>query len=116
VRPMIPLTQTAVQLIGSDQLSLNTTKPVFRPNDHQILGKVECVGLCFSDMKLLHQFDQHVRKGPVLAQLGEEVLRDIPSYVPDEKPTVPGHEVVIRVLEKGAGVKTVEVGKRYLIQ
>jgi threonine dehydrogenase-like Zn-dependent dehydrogenase len=44
------------------------------------------------------------------------VLAQIPSYVPDGKPTVPGHEVVIRVLEVGQGVSSVQVGKRYLVQ
>ncbi len=112
----IPSTQTAIQLVGPDQLSLTTSKPVHRPGPTQILGKVECVGLCFSDMKLLHQFSGHARKSPVLAHLGEQVLKEIPSYVPNDQPTVPGHEVVIRVLEKGAQVKSVETGKRYLVQ
>ena len=113
---MIPATQQAVQLVGPDQLSLNKTKPVHRPGARQILGKVECVGLCQSDMKLLHQFDQHARKSPVLAHVGADVLKQIPSYVPDGAPTVPGHEVVIRVEEIGAGVSSVEIGKRYLVQ
>ena len=45
-------------------------------------------------MKLLKQFDGHARKMPVVAHLGEEVLKET-SYVPDGAPTVPGHEVVI---------------------
>jgi threonine dehydrogenase-like Zn-dependent dehydrogenase len=113
---MIPATQIAVQLVGPDQLTLNRAKPVHRPGPTQILGQVECIGLCFSDMKLLHQFDLHARKSPVLAHLGAEVLKEIPSYVPNQAPTVPGHEVVIRVVEKGAKVKSVEVGRRYLVQ
>lgn len=113
---MIPTTQTAVQLVGPGQLELNAAKPVDRPGHHQILGRVACVGLCFSDMKLLKQFDQHVRKSPVVAHLDATVLGQIPSYVPEGAPTVPGHEVVLEVLEVGAGVTTVEVGKRYLVQ
>jgi threonine dehydrogenase-like Zn-dependent dehydrogenase len=112
----IPATQRAVQLAGPDQLVLNPQKPVHRPGPFQILGKVECVGLCFSDMKLLHQFDKHARKSPVLQHLTAAVLKEIPSYVPDGAPTVPGHEVVITVVEKGANVRSVEAGKRYLIQ
>lgn len=113
---MIPTAQTAVQLVGPDALALNATKPVSTPGPHQILGQIECVGLCASDMKLLHQFDGHARKTPVLAHLTAEILAGIPSYVPDGKPTVPGHEVVLRVVAVGPGVTSVEVGGRYLVQ
>ena len=113
---MIPALQTAVQLVGPDRLALNTAKAVHRPGPHQILAKVECVGLCQSDMKLLHQFDQHARKTPVLQQVSAEILKSIPSYVPDGAATVPGHEAAVRVVEIGAGVTTVTVGKRYLVQ
>lgn len=113
---MIPDSQTAVQLVGPDELTLTTDKPVHRPGARQILGKVECVGLCFSDMKLLAQFDKHARKSPVLAHLTDDILSEIPTYVPNGAPTVPGHEVVIEVLEVGDGVTSVEVGGRYLVQ
>jgi threonine dehydrogenase-like Zn-dependent dehydrogenase len=114
--PAVPATQTAIQLTGPDQLAVNRQKAVHKPGPRQILGKVECVGLCFSDMKLLHQFDQHARKTPVLKHIGEDVLRGIPSYVPEGQPTVPGHEVVLRVVETGPGVTSVKVGGRYLVQ
>ncbi|HYE07789.1 MAG TPA: alcohol dehydrogenase catalytic domain-containing protein [Planctomycetota bacterium] len=113
---MIPQRQLAVQLTGPDRLTLNRDKPVPRPGPTQILGRVECVGLCFSDMKLLHQFDQHPRKTPVLAHLARTVLADIPSYVPESQPTVPGHEVVLRVIEVGKDVTSVRAGGRYLVQ
>jgi threonine dehydrogenase-like Zn-dependent dehydrogenase len=112
----IPSRQSAIQLVGPDKLEVNSAKPVHRPGPTQILGKVECVGLCFSDMKLLHQFDGHVRKSPVLKHLSPEVLKEIPSYVPGDQPTVPGHEVVIRVVETGAQVTSVKTGGRYLVQ
>ena len=112
----IPDRQTAVQLVGPDELRLNKSKEVFRPGAHQILGKVEAVGLCFSDLKLLKQFTGHVRKGPVVSGLEAEVLEAIPSYVPNEAPTVPGHEVVVRIAAVGKGVKRVSVGGRYLVQ
>lgn len=113
---MIPETQIAIQLVGPDRLELNPAKAVIQPGEHQILGKVACVGLCFSDMKLLAQFDQHVRKAPVQAHLAPEVLAEIPSYVPEGAPTVPGHEVVIEVVAVGGGVDSVVIGKRYLVQ
>lgn len=112
---MVPSRQIAVQLVGPDRLELNPAKPVPRPGPGQILARVECVGLCFSDMKLLHQFDRHPRKGAVLPDLAEG-LAGMPGYVPGGAPTVPGHEAVLRVLAVGAGVRTVVAGGRYLVQ
>jgi threonine dehydrogenase-like Zn-dependent dehydrogenase len=112
----IPAKQRAVQLIGPDQLILNTAKDVFKPGPHQVLAKVEVVGLCFSDLKLLKQFTGHVRKGPVVEGIDLGILKDIPSYVPDEAPTVPGHETVVRIVAVGPGVERHKPGKRYLVQ
>ncbi|MBA3710006.1 MAG: alcohol dehydrogenase [Planctomycetes bacterium] len=113
---MIPECQMAVELVGPDELRLTDRKKVPTPGPTQFIGRVECVGLCFSDMKLLHQFSQHPRKTAVLAHLGADILRDIPSYVPDHAATVPGHEVVLRVLSVGSAVRSVAVGGRYLVQ
>ncbi|TVR15098.1 MAG: alcohol dehydrogenase [Planctomycetota bacterium] len=113
---MIPTQQSAIQLVGPDQLVLVDDKPVHTPNAKQILGKVSCVGLCFSDMKLLKQFQGHARKSPVVQHLDAEILKEIPTYVPDEAPTVPGHEVVIEVVAVGEDVTSVEVGRKYLVQ
>ncbi|MBN1846070.1 MAG: alcohol dehydrogenase catalytic domain-containing protein [Sedimentisphaerales bacterium] len=112
----IPEMQTAVQLVGPDDLRLNESKAVTPPGSNQILAKVEAVGLCFSDLKLLKQFTAHVRKGPVVAGIDPEVLAEIPSYVPNEAATVPGHEVVVRVAAVGEAVRSVTVGARYLVQ
>ncbi len=112
----IPASQWAVQLVGPDQLVLNQSKNVFGPGSHQILAKVEVVGLCFSDLKLLKQFTGHVRKGPVVSGIEPEALQQIPSYVPNEKPTVPGHETVVRIVEVGPGVTKHRPGERYLVQ
>jgi len=112
----IPESQCAVQLVGPDQLVLNTSKDVFRPGPHQILAKVEVVGLCFSDLKLLKQFTGHVRKGPVVDGIDLDVLKDIPSYVPNEAPTVPGHETVVRIAAVGPGVEKYQPGQRFLVQ
>ncbi len=112
----IPTTQYAVQLVGPGQVKLNTDKEVFRPGPHQILARVECVGLCFSDLKLLKQFSQHPRKSEIVAGLTSDVLAEIPSYVPGDKPTVPGHEVTCRIVAAGAKVKHHKVGERVLVQ
>jgi len=87
-------TQYAVQLISSDQLCLNTSKPIHLPqNGNHIPAQVLAVGLCYSDMKLLHQFGAHPRKSPILGELGEALSQDYPAYVPGDKLTVPGHEI-----------------------
>jgi threonine dehydrogenase-like Zn-dependent dehydrogenase len=112
----IPAKQDAVQLVGPDQLVLNKSKDVFKPGLHQVLAKVEVVGLCFSDLKLLKQFTGHVRKGPVVEGLDLSILKDIPSYVPDAAPTVPGHETVVRIVAVGPGVERHKPGERYLVQ
>jgi threonine dehydrogenase-like Zn-dependent dehydrogenase len=112
----IPKRQYAVQLVGPDELVLNRSKDVFLPGPHQLLCRVEVVGLCFSDLKLLKQFSGHVRKGDVVSGIGPEVLRQIPSYVPGDLPTVPGHEAVVRIAAVGEGVDAFRPGERYLVQ
>lgn len=113
---MIPEKQVAVQLVGPDKLVLNTEKEVHKPGPHQILAKVESVGLCFSDMKLLHAFTEHPRKGPIIEGIDPKVLEEIPSYVPNDLPTVPGHEAVVEIVAVGEGVTNYKVGERYLVQ
>ncbi|MBN2137639.1 MAG: alcohol dehydrogenase catalytic domain-containing protein [Sedimentisphaerales bacterium] len=112
----IPQTQSAVQLIGPDQLILNESKEVFRPGPHQILCLVEAVGLCFSDLKLLKQFSSHVRKVALVSGIDPQILREIPSYVPDNAPTVPGHETVVRIALVGQDVEDFKPGQRFLVQ
>jgi len=114
--PDLAETQYAVQLIGPDKLVLNKSKNVFRPGPHQILCRVEVVGLCFSDLKLLKQFSSHVRKSEIVSGIDPEVLRQIPSYVPGDAPTIPGHETVVRIEATGAGVEDFKPGERYLVQ
>ncbi len=112
----LPETQYAVQLVGPDKLVLSKSKEVFRPGPHQILCRVEVVGLCFSDLKLLKQFSSHVRKSEIVDGIDPEILKEIPSYVPCEAPTVPGHETVVKIEAVGPGVKDFKPGDRYLVQ
>jgi len=112
----IPEKQSAVQLTGPGELVLNREKPVHRPGPRQILARVEAVGLCFSDMKLIRQFDAHPRKGEIVGGIAAEVLAEIPGYVPGRKPTVPGHEAVCRIVAVGDSVRNHEVGERVLVQ
>ncbi len=112
----IPKQQRAIQLVGPDRLEINEAKPVFDPGPHQVLGRVEVVGLCFSDLKLLKQFSGHARKSAVTAGIEPAALQEMPHYVPGDKPTVPGHETVIRIVKVGNKVTRHEVGARYLVQ
>jgi threonine dehydrogenase-like Zn-dependent dehydrogenase len=112
----IPLKQRAVQLVGPDQLRINEAKPISKPGPFQILGKVEVVGLCFSDLKLLKQFSGHVRKSPITAGIDPNALSEMPNYVPGDKPTVPGHETVIRIVRVGNKITRHKAGERYLVQ
>ncbi len=108
--------QHAVQLVGPEKLVFNKYKKVFAPGKHQILCKVEAVGLCFSDLKLLKQFSSHVRKGEIVNGIDCNILKEIPSYVPNKLPTVPGHETVVRIEEIGSGVRNFMAGQRYIVQ
>jgi len=112
----IPKTQYAVQLVGPDELILNKSKEVPRPAKHQLLCRVEAVGLCFSDLKLLKQFSSHVRKSEVVSGIDLNILKEIPSYVPGEAATIPGHEAVVRIEAVGPGVDDFEPGQRFLVQ
>ena len=114
--PTIPQKQRAVQLVGPDQLQINEAKSVFEPGPHQVLGRVEVVGLCFSDLKLLKQFSGHVRKSPVTSGVDSQALAEMPHYVPGDKPVVPGHETVVRIVKVGPNVTRHRVGQRFLVQ
>jgi threonine dehydrogenase-like Zn-dependent dehydrogenase len=112
----IPSQQRAIQLVGPDQLQLNESKAVFQPGPRQVLGRIEVVGLCFSDLKLLKQFSGHARKSGVTAGIEAKALAEMPNYVPENKPTVPGHETVVRIVKVGSQITRHKVGDRYLVQ
>ena len=60
--------------------------PVPEPADHQLLVRVDAVGMCFSDLKLLKQGGQHPRLNN----------RDL-----TREPTRPGHEASLTVVKVG---------------
>jgi threonine dehydrogenase-like Zn-dependent dehydrogenase len=112
----LPATQHAIQYVGKGMLVHNRAKPVPTPGPTQLLLEVEAVGICFSDTKLLHAFSSHLRKAEVLEGLDPVALAEIPSYVPGELPTVPGHEVAGRIVAVGAAVRHHRLGERVLVQ
>jgi len=115
-QPSLPTTQYAVQLVGPSQLRLNRDKAVSPPGPRQIVAKIEAVGLCFSDLKLLKQFADHPRKAAIVSGLDDATLAAIPSYVPGEQPVVPGHEAVCRIVAVGEDVRHHRLGERVLVQ
>jgi L-sorbose 1-phosphate reductase len=112
----IPKQQRALQLVGPDQLKINEAKPIFKPGPNQVLCRVEVCGLCFSDLKLLKQFSGHVRKSEIMSGIDKRSLAEMSHYVPGDKPTVPGHETVVRIVEVGSKAGKFKVGERYLVQ
>lgn len=114
--PALPATQHAIQVVGPGQLVHNRAKPVQLPGPTQLVVKVEAVGICFSDTKLLKAFSTHLRKAEISGGIDRATLAEIPSYVPGELPLVPGHEVAGRIVAIGAGVTRHSVGERVLVQ
>jgi threonine dehydrogenase-like Zn-dependent dehydrogenase len=112
----IPETEHAIQFVGPNEIVHNRAKSVPAVGPTQILVAIEACGICFSDTKLLHAFISHPRKSEVLSGLSPEVLAEIPSYCPDTKPTVPGHEAVGRIVAVGDEVRHHELGERVLVQ
>jgi threonine dehydrogenase-like Zn-dependent dehydrogenase len=115
-QPLIPATQHAIELVDAGRIRHDRKKAVSRPGPHQVLVRMEACGLCFSDTKLLHAFSSHPRKSRVFSGLDADVLAEIPSYVPERLPTVPGHEPVGRIVAVGDQVRRYRVGERCLIQ
>ena len=67
-------------------------------------------------VKLLKQFSGHVRKSVITSGIAPGALNDMPHYVPGDKPVVPGHETVVRIVKVGPGVTRYKVGDRFLVQ
>jgi threonine dehydrogenase-like Zn-dependent dehydrogenase len=105
-----------MQIVDVGRIVHNRNKAVPLPGPHQVVVQMEACGLCFSDTKLLHAFSSHPRKSVVLSGLDAGVLAEIPSYVPEGLPTVPGHEPVGRIVAAGDQVRRHRVGERCLIQ
>jgi threonine dehydrogenase-like Zn-dependent dehydrogenase len=112
----IPATEHAIQIVEAGRIVHNREKRVPRPGPDQVVVEMEACGICFSDTKLLHAFTRHPRKSEVLSGLDAQALDEIPSYVPGNLPTVPGHEPVGRIVAAGDHVTRHRVGERCLIQ
>jgi len=76
--------------------------PVPEPADDQLLVRIDAVGMCASDWKMIAQGERHARMQG----------RDLAA-----EPTVPGHEVSMTVVKVGSGLEgRYRVGERYAVQ
>jgi L-sorbose 1-phosphate reductase len=76
--------------------------PVPQPGDDEVLVKIEAIGLCFSDVKLILAGEDHPRV------ISENLYID---------PIIPGHEAVMQIVKAGKNVAAeYPIGKRYIIQ
>lgn len=76
--------------------------PLPKPKDDEVLLRVDAIGICFSDVKLITQGSTHPRI------TGRDLAND---------PVTPGHEVSLTVIEAGAKWKdTYKPGSRYIMQ
>ncbi len=73
------------------------------PASDQLLVRIEAVGLCFSDIKLIRAGEEHPR---------------VHSTDLKRQPVIPGHEAVMTVVQTGSETLAAEypVGSRYIIQ
>ena len=99
----VPSKQKALCLrgVGSEQLGFEEM-PVGEPRDDEILVRIDAVGVCASDVKIVGQGPNHARtKGMDLSV----------------QPIIPGHEVSLTVIKPGRErAKDYQAGQRYAVQ
>lgn len=76
--------------------------PMPRYGPDELLARIDAIGLCFSDVKLISQGNKHPRI------TGRDLVNN---------PTVPGHEVSLTIVGVGDDIKDkFEVGQRFVVQ
>lgn len=99
----IPHTKRAWRLYdaGLESLKLETV-PVEQPGPDELLARVDAVGMCASDYKMISQGSSHARMQG----------RDLAA-----NPATPGHEVSLTIVAAGGSLgKKFPVGTRYSVQ
>ncbi len=103
----IPDTMTAWPLFGAGMQSLGKDDkpcvvPVPQVGDDELLVKIDAIGLCFSDIKLIKAGLTHPRV------ISKDLAND---------PVIPGHEAVMTVVKVGRALQgSFTPGRRYIIQ
>ncbi|MEA2013075.1 MAG: alcohol dehydrogenase catalytic domain-containing protein [Verrucomicrobiota bacterium] len=76
--------------------------PIPEPNENELLVRIDAIGLCFSDIKLIRAGEEHPRV------ISEDLKTD---------PVIPGHEAVMTVVKVGENLKEqYKNGQRFIIQ
>jgi threonine dehydrogenase-like Zn-dependent dehydrogenase len=89
-----------MESFGRDGAPEEVTLP--QPGPHEVLVRVDALGLCFSDVKLIGLGDKHARV------YGRDLAAD---------PVVPGHEVSLTIAAVGSELRDrFRVGDRYIVQ
>jgi threonine dehydrogenase-like Zn-dependent dehydrogenase len=99
----IPAQQRSWRMHGAglENLFLDET-PVAAPKANELLARVDAVGICASDVKLISQ-------GPAHARIKNRNLQS--------NPAIPGHEVSLTLVAVGDDLKEkFKVAKRYAVQ
>ena len=76
--------------------------PVPEIKDDELLVRIDAIGLCFSDVKLIRAGEEHPR---------------VISKNLKEDPVIPGHEAVMTIVKTGSKIDSqFQVGQRFIIQ
>jgi len=95
-----PLFGTGMEKLGKNDKPCVSDVPEIEKNE--LLVKIDAIGLCFSDIKLIRAGEEHPRV------ISENLESD---------PVIPGHEAVMTVVKVGSGVaEKFQPGQRYIIQ
>jgi L-sorbose 1-phosphate reductase len=103
----LPKTYEAMQIFGAGFENLGrdgkpSTLELREPADNEILCRVDALGLCLSDIKIINQGSKHPRLR------GRDLATD---------PTVLGHECAVTVMKVGEQWKdTFKPGERFIVQ
>ncbi|MBN2640490.1 MAG: alcohol dehydrogenase catalytic domain-containing protein [Victivallales bacterium] len=103
----IPETMLAWPLFGAGMEKFGKNDqpcvvPVPANGDDELLVRIDAIGLCFSDVKLIRAGEEHPRV------ISENLETD---------PVIPGHEAVMTVVKVGKNLQDqYQVGQKYIIQ
>jgi threonine dehydrogenase-like Zn-dependent dehydrogenase len=95
-----PLYGAGLDSLGRDHRPVRL--PVALPGPYDLLARIDAVGLCFSDVKLMRAGGEHPRL------YGRDLAAD---------PTIPGHEVALTIVAVGERLgDRFHVGQRFVVQ
>lgn len=95
-----PLFGTGMEKLGKDNKACIVDVPEI--GSDELLVKIDAIGLCFSDIKLIRAGEEHPRV----------ISEDL-----DADPVIPGHEAVMTIVKVGDDITDkFKTGQRYIIQ